>query len=255
MGFFGFGKKHQTTPAVIAPEASDTMAHVKGVGRHQQILAGLPRRVQVELMPWEQGDAITAKINGERVGELDYSGPLHTVLAALRKRGLPPVIVDGEIRRGDIVPLYLAVALPSVEDVRALLPSDWAPALTHINVGMTSRYQDELALVYNIKQNRVAEVTFRSHEGGKADGLREGVVTLDGHVIGELAPANQKLQWAIIDSDQQNGILGRLLVETVKSHNAAKNVDEFGVRATYKRPETPASLPVRGESARPQPEA
>jgi len=244
MGLFGLGKKRVATAAVVPPAAApanDWMTLVRGVGRHQQILAGLPPHVQVELMPWEQGDTITAKINGERVGELDYSGPLHTVLAALRTRGLPPLIVEGEVRRGDIVPLYLAVALPSTEEIRAQLPSNWAPALTHINVGMTSHYQDELALVYNIKQNRVAEVTFRSHEGGKADGLREGVVTLDGHVIGELAPANQKLQWAVIDSDQQNGIPGRLLVETVKSHNAAKNVDEYGVRATYKRPETPAS--------------
>jgi hypothetical protein len=223
MGLFGFGRKQPV--AVVAPKATaapiDMMTHVKGVGRHQQILAALPRWVKVELMPWQQGDTITAKVNSERVGEIDYSASLHTVLAAMRNLGLPPVVVDGEVRRGDIVPRYLAVALPSLSELKTLLPKGWAPAESPINVQMITRHQDGLAAAYDPKgKAQEAAVTFQTHTGGKFNGQPEGQISIDGHVIGELSAGHDD-KWQLIYEDQQAGITGRLMVHIYGSTDAA----------------------------------
>jgi hypothetical protein len=243
MGFFGIGKKQPAVP-VAAPSSLapvDTMTHVKGVGRHQQVLAALPRFVKVELMPWQQGDTITVKINGERVGELDYSGQLHTVLAAVRAHGLPPVIVDGEVRRGDIVARYLAVALPSPAELKSLLPKGWAPKESPINIQMTPRHQDGLAAAYDPKgKAREAQVTFQTHAGGKFDGQPEGIVSLDGQVIGELSAGHDD-KWSLIYDDRQAGIAGRLMVRIYGGANAT-TATVYTVDAVYKDRQVPADV-------------
>jgi hypothetical protein len=239
--------------AVIPPVSSavvepviDTMTHVGGVGRHQAILAGPVRRVRVELMPWEKGDTITAKIDGERVGELSYSTELHRVLLAMRKGGLPPVVVDGEVRRGDILPRYLAVALPEISALKAFAPEGWepakspegwAPAENPINVHRAKDYQDSLRALYKTNaRRREAQVTFRTHVGGKYDGKPEGVIVLDGQVIGELSPTSDE-KWSIIHQDRAPGIAGRLMVIIVHPrHEAQPDSDiPYYTDAVYRR--------------------
>lgn len=242
MGFFGFGKKQSAAPAPVAagvPAPVDTMTHVKGVGRHQQLLAALPRFVKVELMPWKQGDTITAKINGERVGEVDYSGELHTVLLAMAAQGLPPLIVDGEVRRGDIVARYLAVALPSPSELKTLLPKGWAPKENPINIQMTTRHQDGLAAAFDPKgKYREAQVIFGTHSGGKFDGQPEGTVSIDGQVIGELSAGHDD-KWALIHEDQVSGVTGRLMVR-IYSETDSAGVVKYTADAIYKYRQVPS---------------
>ena len=214
----------------------DTMTQVRGVGRHQELLAGPPRRVRVELMPWVRGDTITAKIGGERVGEIDYSPALHQTLLAMSKAGLPPLIVEGEVRRGDVVPRYLAVALPNPVELKSLAPKGWEPAESLINVHMTTHYQDALHALYRAKtRRREAQVTFRDHEGGKYAGKPEGVISLDGQIIGELS-AGADVKWSIIHEDRQAGIPGRLMVLIQPGHGGhAEGESPYYVDAVYRR--------------------
>jgi hypothetical protein len=237
MSFFHRRKtvEQSVSPVVAEPEI-DNMTHVGGVGRHQAILAGPVRRVMVELMPWEKGDTITAKINGERVGELSYSTELHRVLLAMRKDGLPPVVVDGEVRRGDVVPRYLAVALPGLVELKGLAPVGWAPAENPINVHKGKNYQESLRALYKPKmRHREAQVTFRAHVGGKYDGKPEGVVTLDDQVIGELS-TNSDEKWSIILQDQNSGVPGRLMVLIHPGHGGqSEGTSPYYVEAVYRR--------------------
>jgi len=216
------------------------MTHVRGVGRHQELLAGPPRRVQVELLPWEKGDAITAMIGGERVGEIDFSPALHHVLLALRKEGLPLVIVEGEVRIGDAVPRYLAVDLPNPSSLKPPGKKSWAPTESAVNVHMTNHYQGALHALYVPKaRRREAQVSFRTHHGGKFDGKPEGVLSLDGQVIGEFsAGADEK--WAIILEDVLSGIPGRVMVTIWPGHGVRPEGDgPYWVDAVYRR--TPVS--------------
>lgn len=234
-----FHRKKATPPVVSAVDVVstiDTMTHVRGVGGHQELLAGPPRRVKVELMPWERSDTITAKIGGERVGEIDCSPALHHILLAMRKNGLPSLIVDGEVRRGDVVPRYLAVALPNPDELKTLAPKGWVPAESPINVHMTTHYQDALHALYGAKtRRREAQVTFRDHEGGKYAGRPEGVITLDGQIIGELS-AGADAKWSIILEDRKAGIPGRLMVLIQPGHGGhAEGESPYYVEAVYRR--------------------
>lgn len=77
--------------------------NVTSVGDYQEVLdRKLPYAVQVELFPWERGNSVTARVDGQRVGELPASVAtrLHPVLRARRKAGMPPVVVRGEARWG-----------------------------------------------------------------------------------------------------------------------------------------------------------
>ena len=237
MGFFH--RKKAATPMLSATDvhsAIDTMTHVRGVGNHQELLAGPPRRVRVELMPWERSDTITAKIGGERVGDIDFSPALHQVLLAMRKAGLPSLIVDGEVRLGDVVSRYLAVALPNPDELKPLAPKGWAPAESPINVHMATHYQDALHAIYRAKtRRREAQVTFRDHEGGKYAGQPEGIISLDGQIIGELS-AGADAKWSIILEDRQAGIPGRLMVLIQPGHGGhAEGDSPYYVDAVYRR--------------------
>jgi hypothetical protein len=235
MGFFS-RKKPAPAPAATppVPVPVDTMIHVKGVGGYQSLLVGPPRRVKVELMAWEKGDTITAKLDGQRVGEIDYSSGQHEILLAIRRLGLPPVIVDGEIRKGDYVPRFLAVALPSARELKAFLPAGWGPPESSVNVHMTSRYQEALAALHDPKARlREAAVSFSPHVGGKYNGEAEGVVTLNDQTIGELSASNTE-KWALILSDREAGIPGQLMVR-IGSTTGKDGGPSYYVEAIYKR--------------------
>lgn len=86
----------------VAPIADDEWVNVHGVGEYQRVLAGMvPCTVQVELFPWDREERVTARVNGQRVGELSdgFAGKVHAVLHARRVTGLAPIIVEGEVRR------------------------------------------------------------------------------------------------------------------------------------------------------------
>lgn len=222
------------------PSPIDTMTKVRGVGRHQELLAGPVRRIRVELMAWERGDTITVKIDGERVGEIDYAPALHHALLAMRKDGHPPVVVDAEVRRGDSVPRYLAVVLPDPAAFTPLPLKRRAPAESAVNVHMTSHYQDALKALYKTGgRRREAQVTFRAHEGGKHAGRPEGVITLEDQIIGELS-ANADDKWSILFEDRNSGIPGRLMVRIWPGHGSNPSGDSpFYVEAVYRRQPSP----------------
>lgn len=237
MGIFS-RKRAIPQPEVLVETSAqvEAMTLVRGVGRHQELLAGPARHVKVELMAWEKGDTITAKVDGERVGEVDYSPALHHVLLAMRRDGQPPVVVDGEVRHGDLVSRYLAVALPDPASLMPLTPKIWAPAESPINVHMTTHYQDALVTLYRPgARRREAQVTFRVHEGGKYAGSTEGVVTLNDKVIGELS-ASASTKWAVILEDHRAGIPGRLMIIIWPGHGGQpKEENPFYIDAIYKR--------------------
>ncbi|MHB1171424.1 MAG: hypothetical protein ACYCZY_02800 [Lacisediminihabitans sp.] len=249
MGLFDglFGRKKATGPQAraasvepvsaaptAAPSAVDTMVHVKGVGGYQSLLAGPVRRAPVELMAWEKGDAITAKLNGQRVGEIDYSPDVHVALLAMRHYGLPPFVANGEIRKGDYVPRYLAVDLPTVAQLKTLLPKGWAPAESSVSIHMTTRYQEALGALYDEKAKmREAQVSFRTCEKGKYKGESEGVIDLDGQTVGELSAGNDG-KWAIIREDRETGVPGQLMVK-IWAGAAKDGTTKYTVEAMYRR--------------------
>lgn len=237
MGIFSRKRTIPEPGALIeAPAQVDTMTLVRGVGRHQELLAGPVRRVKVELMAWEQGDTITVKIDGDRVGEIDFSPALHHVLLALRREGQPSVVVDGEVRHGDLVSRYLAVALPDPASLTPLASKTWAPAESPINVHMTTHYQDALKSLYRPStRRREAQVSFRLHEGGKHAGSTEGVVTLDDKIVGELSAGSSE-KWSIILEDRRAGIPGRLMIIIWPGHGGHPiGESPFFIDAIYKR--------------------
>lgn len=234
-----FGRKREIPQPEVTIETAvqmEAMTLVRGVGRHQELLAGPARRVKVELMAWEKGDTITAKIGGERVGEIDFSPALHRVLLALRRAGQPPVVVDGEVRHGDHVSRYLEVALPDPVSLTLIAPKTWAPAESPINVHMTTHYQDALRSLYRPStRRREAQVSFREHGAGKYAGSTEGVVTLDDKIVGELS-AGASEKWSIILEDRKAGIPGRLMITIWPGHGGQPKADNpFYVDAIYKR--------------------
>ncbi|MBC7593501.1 MAG: hypothetical protein H7288_06125 [Kineosporiaceae bacterium] len=229
--------------AVAAAQAvSDSMTTVSGVGRHQKILGGLLGRVTVELVPWKRGESITVKLQGERVGEFS-NGKLHTVLLAMMTAGLPLVNVPGEVRRGDWVPRYLAVATPDPKILKALHPELWAPGVQPvkmlpqkgIGVYRTGNYQPALRELYRPNaRRREATVTFGVHTSGKFTGQRNATVELGGQVIGELI-AQYSEGWELIVEDREVGVLGHLMVRVEIDRNGNDIDGPFIVDALYKR--------------------
>jgi len=229
--------------AAAAQTVSDSMTTVSGVGRHQAILERSSSRVVVELVPWKRGDAITVKLDGERVGELDYSGNLHTVLIAMMTAGLPLVSVPGEVRRGDRVPWYLAVATPDPTALKVLHPELWVPGVqsvkllpeTGISVYRAGNYQPALRALYRANaRRREATVTFGVHTSGKFAGQRNAMVELDGQLIGELI-AQYSEGWALIAEDREVGVPGRLMVRVQVDRYGDAVDGPFFVQALYKR--------------------
>jgi hypothetical protein len=196
--------------------------------------------VKVELMPWKQGDTITAKINGKRVGELDYSDQLRTVLAAMAAQGVPSVVVDGEVRRGDVVARYLVAlwSLGTAHPVPAGLGSK----------GDRDQHSDDDPAPRRARRRRLrperrvpgGRVTFGTHSGGKFDGQTEGAITLDGSVIGELSAGHDE-KWGRIHEDQESGISGRLMVRIYAGTDAA-GVTTYTADGVYKDRVLPAEL-------------
>ncbi len=223
---------------------------VSGVGGYQEVLAGrLPRRVRVELFPWDRGTSVTVRVDGQRVGELPVgvADRVHAVLRARREARMPPVVVAGEVRRGDYVPVYLAVNIPSRDKftgwIASVAPDGFTqprPKEEEVGLHALSKYQNALAPLFEKygANSRGVEVSIEwtTTPSGKYAGQPMGLVCLDGATFAELQAAHPD-KWQAIYHDHQGGTLGRLLV-TFWRHEG-----KYGAYAVYKTPQHPKGRP------------
>ena len=217
--------------------------NITGVGDYQEVLDGtLPRPVQVELFPWDRGGSVTARLDGKRVGELPASvaARVHPVLHARRRAEMPPVIVRGEARRGDYVPVYLAVNIPHRDKFTGWLASITPPGFTQprpkeedVNLHALNKYQDALAALfgrYGPKTRGVeTRIEWTTTPSGKYAGRPMGIVSVDGIAFAELQAARPD-KWQAIHDDHRAETPGRLLV-TFWQHEG-----KHGAFAIYKTP-------------------
>lgn len=242
----GVGSKSAPSTGVQRPSAPPGMdwVSIQGVGDHQKALGGtVPRAVHVELFPWEREQRVTARVGGQRVGELPSSieRSTYAALRARRSAGMPPVVLQGEIRRGDRVPVYLAVALPTVSQLASwamsIAPEGWSlPRAKQEDVTLQGLhdYQEALATLHqkygNAKRRPVASIEWTAAQGGKHDGEPLGLVSLDGIVFAEFRPRSPE-KWRPLYEDHKAGTPGRLLVSFTKGSGG------YGAWAVYKTPQ------------------
>lgn len=230
-------------PIVRDPTATEGWVNVQGVGDYQKLLAGrVPRTVQVEMFPWDRGEGITARLNGERVGDMPWNfvSKAHAALRARRQAGLQPVHLPGEIRRGDYVPVYLAVQVPGYDElatwVRSQAPEGWSMPRAkeeYPYFSTAKQYQEALAALFvkygDATRALKVDVQFMPRPTGKSAGDLMGVVSRDGLVITEFDVENER--WAGLYSDHVAGNPGRLLVTFSQSSNG-----KYRASGVYKVP-------------------
>jgi hypothetical protein len=216
--------------------------NVQGVGEYQRVLQGrVPRAVQVELFAWERSEQITARLDGERVGDLPWQivGPAHAALRARRERGLPPVFLPAQVRRGDYVPAYLAVRLPAQDEFDAWLasvtPEGWTKPREkeeYPSFSTAKAYQEALAELFAKHgakdRSLVATIEFETRQDKKGNDFTLGIVKRDGLVVTEFNIDHPR--WEPIYNDHQAGTPGRLLVRFSKSG------EKYRASGVYKTP-------------------
>jgi hypothetical protein len=226
------------------PPETHEWVNVTSVGGYQEVLdRKLPYAVQVELFPWERGNSVTARVDGQRVGELPASVAtrLHPVLHARRKAGMPPVMVRGEARRGDYVPIYLAVNIPHRDKfagwIACITPEGFTrprPREEDVNLHALNKYEKALAALFGEHGVRTrgieARIEWTTSPSGKYAGQPKGIVSLDGITFAELH-ASHPDKWRAIYDDHQMGTPGRLLVKFWKHEG------RHGAFAVYKPPQ------------------
>ena len=220
--------------------------NIHRVGKHQGALAGpVPRPVQVELFPWQHGAHVAARVNGSTIGNLSegFAAHVYGVLVARREAGLPPVTVPGEVRRGDIVPVYLAVNIPHWSKlegwIQSVAPPGWAPAQPkrrseeEVRLHASNRYQAALAELFEMYGDRSrslrASIKWVTKTSGRLAGSTMGFVSRDGIVFAELQAAHPE-HWRSIYADFQAGTPGRLLVRFTRDG------ERFVAIGVYKTP-------------------
>jgi hypothetical protein len=202
----------------VAPIADDEWVNVHGVGEYQRVLAGMvPCTVQVELFPWDREERVTARVNGQRVGELSdgFAGKVHAVLHARRVTGLAPIIVEGEVRRGDYLPIYLAVRIPHwgrlAAWIESVAPTSWRPrrpAEVPARLHKLGQHQEALVRLFAKYGSRTrgvpAVIRFQPAPTSKYAGQTMGFVSIDEIVFAELnAPAEGS--WSDVLADYEAG--------------------------------------------------
>lgn len=237
---------NKPTPTSDGGWFDDEWVNIHGVGKHQQALAGrVPRPVQVELFPWAQAAHVAARVNGTTIGNLSdgFAAHVYEVLRARRDAGLPPVTVPGEVRRGDLVPVYLAVKIPHWGKLDAWIasvaPPGWTPAQPkrpsqeEVRLHATARYQEALAGLfekYGARSRSVnASIEWTTTPSGAFAGKPMGLVSLDGTVFAELRAAHPE-HWRSLYADHQKGTPGRLLVRLTNEGG------KFGATGVYRTP-------------------
>lgn len=236
---------------------AEEWVNVEGVGDYQRLLSGrVPRPAEVELFAWDRGEGVTARIDGERVGEMpsNFVSKAHAALRARRQAGLEPVYLTGEIRRGDYVPAYLAVKVPGYYEVeswaRSLAPEGWSRPREkeeYPYFSTAKQYQEALAVLFakysEATRGLKAEVAFMPRPAGKNAGELMGVVSRDGLVITEFDVDHER--WAGLYSDHVAGNVGRLLVSFSQSSNG-----KYRASGVYKVP-APAAAKAQIAAAAP----
>ncbi|WOF23799.1 hypothetical protein N8K70_03725 [Microbacterium betulae] len=138
---FGARRDKEVTPAAPAPRSAvkresvaltvfddnpSSWRAISDAGYYQDELRGkVPRRVEIRLQAMLREDAVRAYLGSRHVGDARLAGEVRDALRERRKAGLPDIVVQGEVRPGDHVPVYLAADLPRKQHAVVVAPEGW----------------------------------------------------------------------------------------------------------------------------------